>query len=264
MVGRAGVVLVLAWACWAGIGRVLANHSQCDVQALRCDVICSFPDLDLHCSRCIRRRPMRFGKRSRRVLQELSDGPSGEPLAEGLSSQGSTSLRTTNTHDRKSTSAITTEPKERAARRGRQDVRALSAGPSHLFSRILWNDSVRKTDAQRELRESYSSDPNTRPHPTGWRQNLDFNVDDYVDMEEHRTSRRRRGNTYSTLSDSVGSSSSSEESHSGRSMRLPATRRTKRSEVLEVVEGLMDMLGLEELPVDPTLYGCHELRPVLA
>ncbi|KAB7505532.1 hypothetical protein Anas_01655 [Armadillidium nasatum] len=38
--------------------------SECDIEALRCDVICFFPELSQHCNTCGVRRPMRFGKRS--------------------------------------------------------------------------------------------------------------------------------------------------------------------------------------------------------
>ncbi|KAK3853772.1 hypothetical protein Pcinc_039706 [Petrolisthes cinctipes] len=54
------LVVLWAWSC-----RTLANPLQlCDVDALRCDVICSFPQLEEQCLRCANRRPMRFGKRS--------------------------------------------------------------------------------------------------------------------------------------------------------------------------------------------------------
>ncbi|RXG55357.1 hypothetical protein Avbf_15078, partial [Armadillidium vulgare] len=38
--------------------------SECDIEALRCDVICFFPELSQHCNTCGVRRPMRFGKRN--------------------------------------------------------------------------------------------------------------------------------------------------------------------------------------------------------
>lgn len=44
----------------------------------------------------------------------------------------------------------------------------------------------------------------------------------------------------------------------------PGRRRSKRSVVEEVVEGLMEMLDLEVLPVNPKHYGCHDVPfPVL-
>ncbi|ROT71805.1 hypothetical protein C7M84_009855, partial [Penaeus vannamei] len=63
---RAGWLLLALWA-WSGKWAATASDARCDVEALRCDVICSFPDLTTHCNRCVRRRPMRFGKRAARA-----------------------------------------------------------------------------------------------------------------------------------------------------------------------------------------------------
>ncbi|KAK8732713.1 hypothetical protein OTU49_006890 [Cherax quadricarinatus] len=300
MAGRVGVVLVLVWACWSGIGRVLANHSQCDVQALRCDVICAFPDLDLHCSRCIRRRPMRFGKRSE-VLKTSSDGslseqqhdvlkvssdgslsephgvlktssdgslsyPNGilkassdelftEPLNTRISSLGQARLHTIKRHDMKSTSASNTKQHTRPAEREKQPAVLLNAGLSHFVNKI-WNHSIKKTVAPRHSRDSYNTDLLHGRYPHDQQDKLGLNSDDSVDMDF--TTRRKRRST-STFFDFIGIS---RRSNSGHGTKFPEAMRIKRSEAHEVVEGLMELLGLEELPVDPRIYGCHELLPV--
>nr|XP_053650239.1 uncharacterized protein LOC128700810 [Cherax quadricarinatus] len=253
MAGRVGVVLVLVWACWSGIGRVLANHSQCDVQALRCDVICAFPDLDLHCSRCIRRRPMRFGKRSE-VLKTSSDGSLSEQQHDVLkvSSDGSLSephgvLKTSSDGSlsypngilKASSDELFTEP---------LNTRISSLGQARLHT--IKRHDMKSTSAS-------NTKQHTRPAEREKQPAVLLNCcDDSVDMDF--TTRRKRRST-STFFDFIGIS---RRSNSGHGTKFPEAMRIKRSEAHEVVEGLMELLGLEELPVDPRIYGCHELLPV--
>lgn len=50
-----------------------------------------------------------------------------------------------------------------------------------------------------------------------------------------------------------------DETHGAKGFDKDRRRRSRRSVVEEVVEGLMEMLDLEVLPVNPKHYGCHDL-----
>nr|QBX89035.1 CCRfamide [Nephrops norvegicus] len=253
MVSRVGVVVVVMGAWLAGGGQVLANYSQCDVQALRCDVICAFPDLGLHCSRCIRRRPMRFGKRSEEPARTLSEAATGSPLVAIISHPGPTHLQKTKSQDPgQSGLASTTVQYKRTSRVHDAARPVVSSSLRQLINKVLWNEyTARKTltsgDREQEAHSSqlgrYVSDLQSERGP---------DYDDSTEGVEYVSFRRSRRSPHHTL-DNLGSGGVQSDG------RFPVERRSKRSGVHEVIEGLMDLLGLDELPVDPTLYGCHEL-----
>ncbi|XP_071515550.1 uncharacterized protein [Panulirus ornatus] len=258
MVGRAGwFLLVLVWVWSARWPPVLASQAKCDVEALRCDVICSFPDLDLHCSRCIRRRPMRFGKRSGEAADPLEEAQLGGTLLTRISSVGSRPLYRTRSH-KKSTSATSRAQTKRASAgmRAEHDSRPLNAG-LHLFSKVLWNDAITKDVLSRKLlQQSHDSEVQSGLYPRGLSGDLPPRADDSEDVAKLRLSRRSVRNTSLMSEEDAGMATGSGPS---RLRRFPVFRKFKRSGVHDVIEGLMELLGLEELPVDPTLYGCHEL-----
>ncbi|XP_042881356.1 uncharacterized protein LOC122258997 [Penaeus japonicus] len=235
MVLRAGWLLLALWA-WSGKWAVTASDARCDVEALRCDVICSFPDLTTHCNRCVRRRPMRFGKRSGVKPRSFSRVPK-EALA--AAPAAATLPRTPPARPK-----VTEAPRpflSRARRPASWDLLEAEYFPTLL----LESESQPRTLEEEEEGEGDPDDPQA-PGP----------AIEYEDDLRRKRRRRRRRNASHGFEDEV--------LRAFRSSRLAgdavrALTRRKRSTVYEIIEGLMELLGLETLPVDPRFYGCHEL-----
>ncbi|XP_050724039.1 uncharacterized protein LOC127002269 isoform X2 [Eriocheir sinensis] len=134
MAWRMGCLLVgvLAWAAADG-GPYSPSSSgplRCDVEALRCDVICSFPDLGLHCSRCAR-RPMRFGKRGGNARTHVVALPSTSP---SISAAGGDSQR--------STAAAPSRVNRPTDQANTMDDLRFVGRPHFFLSKIFWRNSV--------------------------------------------------------------------------------------------------------------------------
>lgn len=182
---------------------------------------------------------MRFGKRSGEAVDPSDEARPGSPLLRRISSLGSGPLHRTRSH-KKSTSAISRVQHGRtsAGVRPMQDSGHLNVGLRHFLNKVIWNDGVRKDVPSEELQQPHVSKLRAGLYPGGLNDDVHIDLDDSNDVAEHR--RRRR--SVLTRSDAAGTPTS------------PS----------RLIEGLMELLGLEKLPVDPTLYGCQELLlPIL-
>lgn len=81
---------------------------------------------------------------------------------------------------------------------------------------------------------------------------------DGIEYEVDLRRRRRRRDASRGPEDAAPRFSRGSRPSGGDAAARGPTRR-KRSTVYEIIESLMELLGLETLPVDPRFYGCHEL-----
>ncbi|XP_037799440.1 uncharacterized protein LOC119594476 [Penaeus monodon] len=224
MVLRASWLLLALWA-WSGKWAVTASDARCDVEALRCDVICSFPDLTTHCNRCVRRRPMRFGKRSGGKTSAFSRVP---------------------------TEALSAAPAASTLPRTPLAFPKATEAPRIFLSEAQRPASLDRLEAEPKYLSALILTPEARPRVLE-----DFEgAGPGIEYEDDLRRRRRRRNASQRLEDAAPRSFRRPRLSGGAARGL---QRRKRSTVYEIIESLMELLGLETLPVDPRFYGCHEL-----
>ncbi|XP_063876385.1 uncharacterized protein LOC135109174 isoform X2 [Scylla paramamosain] len=308
MAWRVGWLLVGVWAWSAGgVPRPSPPRPFCDVEALRCDIICSFPDLGFHCSRCAR-RPMRFGKRGgdNPALPYTSsssphlpgaprlpaEAPPQPDALDGLRFVGRPHLFLSKIfwrdtveenvlfrerklrlwRDRKKCHQIVDDPSRCQDNAFTRLFRSFEDQGEHSHEAGEPNESPCAVDPRKcahgnDIRKRLAgTDKATRPsfndHSLRKRSHSSANLSNRSrtrgerprDSEKHKRHRNFSNKPPERLHHTGGVSSAAK-----RHPFSPGRRRSRRSVVEEVVEGLMEMLDLEVLPVNPKHYGCHDL-----
>ncbi|XP_066940320.1 uncharacterized protein [Macrobrachium rosenbergii] len=300
MVGT-GSFLVLLWSLCTW--QVWASPPECDVEGLRCEIICSFPDLTLHCTRCLNRRPMRFGKRSKRSSKRKEEFPE-YPAAWGLSFgdlEESPLRQLYDSDDTSSNAERITGGWRPESKMGLETTDAKGFIPDDITEGKYPRKYTFPPGHQRNKRKQRRDFPGSFPYPypeTSFHGQLpDSTLTVWSSLNEelmqHKQGftkaksssddnvNRLTSKGYNTLSPVLRGFSSmtpraleafaqkferSPFSLNRKEKRITGTpkgyfqiaKRSKRS-VQEVMEDLMFLLGLEELPVDPRLYGCQEV-----
>ncbi|XP_064112681.1 uncharacterized protein LOC135219664 isoform X2 [Macrobrachium nipponense] len=302
MMVRTGSFLVLLWSLCTW--QVWASPPECDVEGLRCEIICSFPDLTLHCTRCLNRRPMRFGKRSKRSSKRKEEFPE-YPAAWELPFANLEESPLRQLYDSDDTSSMA----ERIpggwrpeSKMGLETTEVKGLIPDHIPKGKYPRKYTFLSDHQRNKRKQHRDFPGRFPFPypqtsfhgqlpdtisTVWsslNEKLVQHKQGFTkaksssDDNENRFTRKGYANTLSPVMRGFSSLTpraleALDQKFEGSPFSLnrkekritdtpkgyfPIAKRSKRS-VQEVMEDLMFLLGLEELPVDPRLYGCQEV-----
>ncbi|CAL4219128.1 unnamed protein product, partial [Meganyctiphanes norvegica] len=261
-VWRVSVLVALAWvSCGVGPTGVTA---VCDVEALRCDVICAFPDLTQHCNRCIRRRPMRFGKREDSLTYKpMRFGKREDPMTYKPMRFG------------KREDPMTYKPMRFGKRSDTSD--AVPDLPANKPMRFGKRGSGREASQEEAFQIPVYRKPglpkSTKMNPNNGNFDSQRGIDSLLlntlgemlsnNEYDNEVPAIRPQDAWGTQPDSLKSSTASRSSNLHGYVYPPAAihSRQRRSDdvVREMVSSLMDLLGLEELPVDPKEYGCHEL-----
>ncbi|XP_076031195.1 uncharacterized protein LOC143019447 [Oratosquilla oratoria] len=284
-----GLVLLLAAAATTTTtttGERRRTSRVCDLEALRCDIICAFESLAVPCQRCGQRRPMRFGKRGMDVRKRPGDAKRGPWKTKRHSSLDESQEAIGNEADRAQTSYLDPalgqeagtvgEARLRTKGRARQQS-GLFATKSPLLKELLANASSFFIPQMRQEEEEKEEEDYRRPHNHRSHANLRITPEglfggdaprdeekfDYVDTLGYDFERRNDLDDASVAQPPSAFSVSRVKRQSGRSPTGGAPgplRRVRRYfSARDMVEGLLELLGLEKLPIDPRIYGCHHL-----
>ncbi|XP_068217306.1 uncharacterized protein [Palaemon carinicauda] len=297
---RNGGILLLLWSLCSW--QVWASPPGCDVDGLRCEVICSFPDLTLQCTRCLNRRPMRFGKRSKRSTKIRNEFPDlSATLGQFSVDLDDFPLRDFYDPDEESSMAVRmTSSWSPELKRDLETNEGKKFTPDLIRVRKKSTFQQEQQEEKRKRHRDFSRNfpyyysgvtlPGQLPEnvPASWssmNEQLTQHPYKFIQRRANRNINEKRLTTqgYADTQSSVLQGFSSltpqgfEEARDQKFERdpfplnekwkritgtrkgyFPTAKRSKRS-VQEVIEDLMILLGLEELPVDPKLYGCQEV-----